>query len=77
MDNNLSKIYCSTDGYWKGYSAISKLANKVKVSEGAARKWLLKQAIWQIYLPKPKYLPRPNWTVSTPNKIYCFNHMII
>ena len=31
-ENMLSKIYYSTDGYWKGYSAIPKLAEKAKVS---------------------------------------------
>ena len=69
MDNKLLKAYYSTDGYWKGYFAISKLASKVKVSKGEARKWLFRQAIWQIYLHKPKYIPRPHWTITTPNEI--------
>ena len=73
------RIYYSTDGYWKGYSAIPKLAEKanrakpsheVKVSEDEAKQWLEKQAIWQIYLPAPKYIPRPHWTVDKPNQIH-------
>lgn len=36
----LSKIYYSTDGYWKGYPAIAKLAEKVNVTESVAKDWL-------------------------------------
>ena len=66
----MQKIYYSAEGYWKGYTAISKLAEKAKVSENAAKQWLQKQAIWQIYLPAPKYTPRPHWTVYKPNQIH-------
>ena len=67
--SNLLKIYYSAEGYWKGYSAVSKLANAAKVSEAEARDWLERQALWQIYLPPPKYVPRPHWTVDRPNEI--------
>ena len=40
----LSKIYYSTEGYWKGYAAITKLANEGNVSEEEAKGWLEKQA---------------------------------
>ena len=66
----MRKIYYSPEGYWKGYSAVSKLASTVKVSEDKARDWLERQALWQIYLPPPKYLPRPHWTVDKPNEIH-------
>ena len=66
----LKKIYYSPKGYWKGYSAVSKLANAAKVSEDEARDWLERQALWQIYLPPPKYLPRPHWSVDRPNEIH-------
>ena len=64
------RIYYSTGGYWKGYSAIPKLAEKARVSENDAKQWLQKQAIWQIYLPAPKYIPRPHWTEDRPNQIH-------
>ena len=38
-----------------------------------AEKWLLKQPLYQIYLPAPKYIPRPNASVSLfakPNDIH-------
>ena len=40
--NKLSKLYYSTNGYWKGYAAISKLAHTAKVSEDEAKEWLEK-----------------------------------
>ena len=67
--SKFSKIYYSPEGYWKGYSAVSKLASTAKVSEDKARDWLERQALWQIYFPPPKYLPRPHWSVSRPNEI--------
>ena len=74
MQNELSKamsrIYYSTKGYWKGFSAVSKMASAAKFSEEEARKFLEKQALWQIYLPAPKYIPRPHWAVSKPNMIH-------
>ena len=63
--NKLSKLYYSTNGYWKGYAAISKLADTAKVSEDEAKQWLEKQALWQIYLPAPKFT----------KQIYYFYHM--
>ena len=44
-------------------------------------RWLEKQAIWQIYLPAPKYIPRPHWTVDkpksdSPSGFINFYHMI-
>ena len=63
MDGKLAKIYYSPRGYWKGISAIKKLAE-------AAKKWLIKQAIWQIYLPAPRHVPRPKFDVPTPNSVH-------
>ena len=70
MDRRLSEIYYSTGGYWKGYTAIGKLATRAGVSEDDAKTWLEKQALWQIYLPPPKYIPRYHWIVDKPNYIH-------
>ena len=69
----MDKIYYSDDGYWRGKSAIQKLAKKVGTTNEEAEKWLLKQPLYQIYLPPPKYVPRPNASMSlyaTPNDIH-------
>ena len=68
--NRLSKIYYSPQGYWKGFAAIKKLAQPAKVSENVARNWLMKQALWQVYLPSPRYIPRPKFDVPVPNKVH-------
>ena len=70
MDAKLTKVYYSPQGYWKGIAAIKKLAQDAKVSEDATKKWLIKQTIWQIYLPAPKRIPRPKFDVSTPNEVH-------
>lgn len=66
----MEKIYYSPKGYWKGYAAIKKLAKAAKVPEDKARTWLQKQAIWQVYLPPPKYIPRAKFDISIPNEAH-------
>ena len=66
----LSKIYYSPKGYWRGIAAIKKLSSTASVSEEIAKNWLKKQAIWQIYLPAPKYIPRPKFDIITPNEAH-------
>jgi len=70
MDNRLAKVYYSPKDYWKGLSAIKKLADAAKVPEETAKQWLFKQALWQIYLPAPRYIPRPKFDVSAPNAVH-------
>ena len=70
MERKMSSIYYSPKGYWKGFAAIKKLASAAKVSEDHAKNWLKKQAIWQIYLPAPRRIPRPKFDVSVPNEVH-------
>ena len=70
MEAKLVKIYYSPQGYWKGISAIKKLAEAAKVPENDAKQWLFKQALWQIYLPAPRYIPRPRFDVAIPNSVH-------
>ena len=70
MDAKLTKIYYSPQGYWKVVSAIKKLAEAAKVPENVSKQWLYKQAIWQIYLPAPRQVPRPKFDVATPNSVH-------
>ena len=66
----LEKIYYSPKGYWRGFNAIKHLSTAANVSEEEAKNWLKKQAIWQIYLPAPKYIPRPKFDVRIPNEVH-------
>ena len=33
-------------------------------------KWLKRQAIWQIYPPAPRRVPRPKFDVAVPNEVH-------
>ena len=70
MNDKLANIYYSEKGYWKGNTAVDKLAEAAKVSKDVSRKWLQKQALWQIYLPLPNYIPSPYWVEDKPNYIH-------
>ena len=73
MDKKFNQIYYSDDGYWRGKSSIQKLAKASGSTKEEAEKWLLKQPLYQIYLPAPKYIPRPNASMSLfakPNDIH-------
>ena len=72
MDKKFKQIYYSDDGYWRRKSAIQKLDKASGSMKEEAEKWLLKQPLYQICLPAPKYVPRPNASMSLfakPNDI--------
>ena len=64
MDEKFKQIYYSDDGYWRGKSAIQKLSRASGSTKEEAEKWLMKQPLYQTYLPAPKYIPRPNASMS-------------
>lgn len=70
MDTKLTRLYYSPRGYWKGLAAIKKLVAAAKVSETEAQNFLKKQAIWQIYLPAPRQIPRPKFNIPVPNEVH-------
>ena len=49
---------------------MKKLAAAAKVGEVAIKQWLAKQALWQIYLPAPRHIPRPKFDVFSPNAVH-------
>ena len=69
-DSKLSALYYSPRGYRKGLAAIEKLASAAKVTEQQAKDWLNRQAIWQIYMPAPRRVPRPKFEVAVPNGVH-------
>ena len=69
----MEKVYYSAGGYWKGIGAVGRLSEAARVGKDVAKGWLEKQSIYQIYLPPPKYIPRPNSSMSLqakPNSIH-------
>ena len=65
----MKKIYYSPEGFWRGHSAIKKLAKEAKVSEKQALEFLKKQAVWQIYLLASKKIIRPRFDVSAKDEV--------
>ena len=51
MDKKFKQIYYSDGGYWRGKSAIQNLSRASGSTKEEAEKWLLKQPLYQIYLP--------------------------
>ena len=73
-NKKFKQIYYSDDGYWRGKIAIQRLAKVSGSTKEEAEKWLLRQPLYQIYLPAPKYvsrlnasIPRPNASIPRPN----------
>ena len=64
MDEKFKQIYYSDNGYCRGKSAIQKLSRALGSTKEEAEKWLMKPPLYQIYLPAPKYIPKPNDSMS-------------
>ena len=64
MNEKFKQIYHSDDGYWRGKTAIQKLSKALASMKEEAEKWLMKQPLYQIYSPAPKYIPRPSASKS-------------
>ena len=81
MDKKLASIYYNPRGYWRGESVVKKLvaATKAPSSSGidVERMWLSKQAAWQIYRPAPRYIPRPQFDIRTPNEVHQADLLIL
>lgn len=59
----LLKVYYSPQGYWKGLAAIKKLAAAAKVSDDAAKKWVIKQTLENLSC-------RPKFDVPMTNAVH-------
>ena len=73
MDKKFERICYSDDGYWRGKSAVHKLSRASASTKEEEKKWLLKQPLYQKYLPASKCIPRPNTSMSfyvKPNDIH-------
>src|SRR5215469_11309569 len=69
-EDKLTSIYYGHKGYWHGMAAVKKLAAAAKVTDKVAKAWLKRQAIWQIYLSPPRYIPRPMFNEVHPNAVH-------
>ncbi|PFX12993.1 hypothetical protein AWC38_SpisGene22967 [Stylophora pistillata] len=70
MERKLSRVYYGPKGFWKGLGVVKKLAEEARVFEDVTKLWLMRQAIWHIYLPAPKHILRSKFDVDFPNAVH-------
>ena len=69
----LSEVYYKPKNIWKGSRAISKLHKLTEISRKNVKKWIAKQALWQVHLPIPKRVDHPHFIVKVPNQQHQFD----
>ena len=52
------------------YIYHKQLVEKSEVRKETAKQWLIKQALWKIYLPAPRHIPHPTFDLSTPDSVH-------
>ena len=68
--SDLSEIYYQPENLWTGRKAIKLLKKESGASSKIVKAWLAMQALWQIYLPKPKKIDYAHFYVTKPNKLH-------
>jgi hypothetical protein len=63
---SISDLYYQPENLWVGNQAIEKLT-KAGFKPRAIRKFLAKQALWQIHIPPPEKIEHPHYEITKPN----------
>ena len=69
----MDKIYYQHNHLWKGQKAVKKLKELSGEKPKTAKRWLSRQAFWQVHLPAPKRVDRPHYEVTIPNEMHEFD----
>ena len=69
----MDKIYHQPNHLWKGQKAVKKLKEYSKEKPKVIKRWLSRQAFWQVHLPAPKRVDRPHYEETTPNEMHQFD----
>ena len=69
----MDKIYYQPNNLWKGQKAVKKLKELSGEKPKTVKRWLSRQAFWQVHLPAPKSINRPHYEVTTPNEMHQFD----
>ena len=72
MSSKLSQIFYRPGGYYHSPHQLQEAARRKRYSIDKDRivEWLSKQALWQIYRPAPRYIPRPKFDEDEPNAVH-------
>ena len=69
----MDKVYYQPNHLWKGQKAVKKLKELGGEKPKAVKRWLSRQAFWQVHLPAPKQIYRPHYQVTILNEMYQFD----
>ena len=70
--DKLEDTYYQPNHLWKAQKAFKKMRELSKEKPAVIKKWLSRQAIWQVHLPPPKRVNRPHYEVTIPNQMHHF-----
>ena len=65
--DKLQDIYYQPNNLWKGQKGIKMLQELSKEKPSVIKRWLSRQAIWQVHLPPPRHVETPYYEVTIPN----------
>ena len=71
----MDKIYYQPNHPWKGQKAVKKLKELSGEKPKTVKRWLSRQAFWQVHLPAPKRVDRPHCQVTIPNEMHQFDRL--
>ena len=57
--------------------AVKKLKKLSGEKPKTVKRWLSRQAFWQVHLPTPKSIDRPHYELTTPNKMHQFDLLYV
>ena len=69
----MDKPYYQPNHLSKGQKAVKKLAELSGEKPKAVKQWLSRQAFWQVHLPAPNRVDRPQYLVTTQNEMHQFD----
>ena len=69
--NRLAEIYYQPENLWTVRKAFKELQKDSGLSKAQVLKFLGKQALWQVHLPRPR-IQRPHFSVTTVNELHQF-----
>ena len=73
MEEKLNEIYYQPTNLWVGHEAIEKLTELSGFSQDKVKKYLARQAFFQVHIPPPKIVIHPHYTITKPNEVHQFD----
>ena len=69
----MDKVYYNLIIFGKTQKAVKKIKELSGEKPKTVKQWLSRQAFWQVHLPAPKRVDRPNYQVTIPNEMHQFD----